>query len=67
MTDPQFTALAQLLRLRQGPAREAVRLVLVYHYETPDAAREVGMDYQAAHQAVKRARAGMQLVRVVAG
>ena len=67
MNDPQFKALAKLLRMREGPAKEAVRLVLVYHYETADAAREVGMEYQAAHQAVKRVRAGLELAKIAAG
>jgi len=67
MTEAQFAALAQLLRLRAGTAREVVRQVLVYYADVPEAAREVGMDYQAAYQAVRRARAGLELVKVVAG
>ena len=64
MTDPQFKALAQLLRLRPGPAQDASRLVLVEGISTPDASRAVGMDYRAAHQAVKRARDGLALARI---
>jgi len=62
MTDAQFTALAQLLRLRQGPARQAVRLHLVQGLSVPDAARAAGVDYQLALKAVKRAKDGMKLV-----
>jgi hypothetical protein len=62
MTDAQFTALAQLLRLRQGPAQDAVRLHLVKGLSVPDAARAAGVDYQLALKAVKRAKDGMKLV-----
>jgi hypothetical protein len=62
MTDTQFTALAQLLRLRQGPAQDAVRLHLVQGLSVPDAARAAGVDYQLALKAVKRAKDGMKLV-----
>lgn len=67
MTNPQFEALAQLLRLRQGPARDVVRLVLVYAATVPEAAREVGMEYQAAYQAVRRAKTGLELARTALG
>lgn len=63
MTNDQFTALADLLRLRTGPAKECARLVLVEQIPTADAARATGMTYNAAHQAVKRARAGLELAR----
>lgn len=67
MTDAQFDALAQLLRLRPGPAQDAARLVMVQGMPTADAARQVGMDYRAASYSVKRVRAGLELVKVVAG
>lgn len=63
MTADQFDALAQLLRLRQGPAREACALVLVDGQSVPDAARSVGMTYQDAYAAVQRVRAGLELAR----
>ncbi len=61
MTESQFDALAQLLRLRQGPAQEAVRLHLVQGLSVPDAARKAGVNYQLALKAVKRAKAGHKL------
>jgi hypothetical protein len=61
MTDTQFTALAQLLRLRQGQAKEAVRLHLVQGLRVPDAARVAGVKYQLALKAVKRAKDGHKL------
>ena len=67
MTDAQFAALAQLLRLRPGPAQDAARLVMVQGLPTADAARQVGMDYRAASYSVKRVLAGLELVNVVAG
>ena len=44
MTDLQFQALAQLLRLRAGPAQEAVRLHLVQGLSVPDSARAAGVN-----------------------
>lgn len=67
MTDPQFQALAQLLRLRAGSVQEAVRLHLVQGLGVPDAARTAGADYQLALKAVYRVNAGLALVKLVAG
>lgn len=66
MTAQQFDALAKLLRLRQGPARDVVRLVLVDGLTVPDAARAAGLEYRAAHRAVQRAKAGLELARACA-
>lgn len=67
MTAAQFDALAQLLRLRQGPAQEAVRLHLVDGLSVPNAARQAGADYRGATYAVKRAKAGLALAQEAAG
>jgi molybdenum-dependent DNA-binding transcriptional regulator ModE len=67
MNAAQFDALSELLRLRAGPAQVATRLVLVNGMPVPDAAREVGMDYRAAFQAVARAKRGLELARLAAG
>lgn len=67
ITDEQFAALAVLLRLRSGPAEQAAFLVLVDGRSVGDAARECGLTYKAAHQAVKRAREGLALARTAAG
>jgi len=68
MTPDQFAALADLLRLRSGPARECARLVLVDGSSTIDAAASLGMQYRAAAAAVQRARQGLELARrAVAG
>ena len=67
MTEAQFTALAQLLRLRNGPAREAANLHLVQGLTVPDAARQAGMDYRAATYSVKRVKEGLALAKTAAG
>lgn len=67
MTELQFSALAQLLRLRPGPAQDAARLVVVQGTPTPDAARQVGMSYVAAHRAVKRVKDGLDLAKIAVG
>lgn len=67
MNADQFDALAELLRLRPGPAQVVARMVLVEGVKTPDAAREVGLEYIAAHQAVKRVKRGLELDRRAAG
>ncbi len=61
MTTEQSLALAELLRLRKGPAQEVARLVLVEGISVPDSARQVGLEYTAAHKAVKRAQRGLEL------
>ena len=67
MTEVEFAALAQLLRLWSGPTREAVRLHLVQGLSVPDAARAAGMGYRAATYAVKRAKEGLALAKVATG
>lgn len=67
MTDAQFQALAQLLRLRAGPVQEAVRLHLVQGLGVPDAARSAGADYQLALKAVYRVNTGLALIKIVSG
>ena len=61
MNNPQFQALAQLLRLREGPAKECARLALVEQIPTPEAARATNMQYRAAAAAVQRVRQGLEL------
>lgn len=67
MTADQFNALADLLRLRNGPAKGVARMVLVEGAALADAARVQQMSYQAAHQAVKRAQRGIELAKRVTG
>lgn len=67
MTADQFAALAELLRLRTGAARDCARMVLVDGISTPDAARAAGIEYTLAYKAVKRARRGIALSSVVCG
>lgn len=64
MTAGQFDALARLLRLRQGKARQVAERVMVNGETTPAAARAEGLEYRAATYAVKRARAGLALAKL---
>ena len=66
MTYEQFHALAQLLRLRQGPQREAARLVLVEGVRQADAARIAGCSASALGNTLRTCRAGLELVRIAA-
>ncbi len=61
---PQFAALAQLLRLRGGSAKEVARMALVGGATVPDAARAMGMRYHLAYKAVKRAKDGLALALI---
>lgn len=67
MTLDQFDALADLMRLRNGPAKGVARMVLVEGAAIADAARVQQLSYQAAHQAVKRAQRGIDLAKRIAG
>jgi hypothetical protein len=58
MTDDQFAALAELLRLRQSASGEAARLVLVEGLSVGDAAACVGISSPAASKLPARPRTG---------
>ncbi len=65
MAPDQFQALAQLLRLRTGPAQDAARMVLVDGVSQADAARATGLTPQAVHNSVKRVQTGRDLALAV--
>ena len=67
LTDAQFDALSELLRLRSGLAAHVSRLVLVGGLSVPVAAQIVGMPYQRAWQAVQRTKVGLKLAHSVCG
>lgn len=67
ITPDQFAALSELLRLRAGPAEQAAFFVLVEGRAVADAARDAGLEYRAAYQAVQRAVRGLELARAAAG
>lgn len=67
MTADQFAALAELLRLRGGPAQESARLVLVDGLTPSEAARRVGLQPSAVSNALTRCRTGLRLAQVAAG
>ena len=64
MTTASFQALSQLLRLRQGPQREAARLVLVDGVRQADAARMEGCSASALGNTLRTCRSGLELARV---
>lgn len=61
MTAEQFAALAELLRLRGGPAQECARLVLIEGRSIRQAAESTGLAYRKAAEAVQRVRKGLHL------
>ena len=63
LTLDQFADLSKLLRLRAGPAREAVKQHLVNGITVADAARSAGLPYPLAFKAVERALSGLDLAR----
>lgn len=67
MTNDQFAALADLLRLRGGQSQEAARLVLVEGLSVTEAAARTGIDQSTASKAVASCRRGIELARRVVG
>lgn len=63
MTPAAFDALAELLRLRAGPAQVAARLVLVDGLRQADAAREAGCTPQSAANTLAACRRGLALAQ----
>lgn len=67
MTECQFLALADLLRLRESPSRAAARLVLVDGLAPAAAARAAGTTPQAVSNALASCRRGIALAKIVSG
>lgn len=63
MTDDQFDALAQLMRLRDSPSREALRLVLVDGLTHSAAADRTGAPRPSVTRQVSSARRTIELAR----
>lgn len=63
MTEEQFMALAELLRMRGGASQEAARLVLVEGLSTTEAARKVGTSPQGVSNVLASCRRGLELAR----
>ena len=66
MTDHQFDALAQLMRLRDSASREALRLVLVEGLTHSAAAERTGAPRPSVTRQVGSARRTIALARCVA-
>jgi hypothetical protein len=67
MKPAQFAALAQLLRMQDGPAMVAAALVLVDGARPTDAAAVAGCSRASASNAVSRMRRGLDLAQQAAG
>ncbi len=67
MTPEQFSALAQLLRLRPGPSAQAAHLHFVDGLRIADAARQAGCTANAASDCARRVRKGLALARQAVG
>ena len=67
MTSTQFSALAQLLRLRAGPQQAAARLVLVDGLAPADAARLAGVSPSALGNTLRACSRGLTLARLACG
>lgn len=67
MTETEFAALAKLISLRHGKAREAARLVLVDGCTNTTAAAQTGLTRQGVSNALQRARTGLELARQAVG
>lgn len=64
MTDAQFTAMAQLLRLRDGAAQDAARLVLVNGHAPGEVASLTGISPASVSNSVGRIKRGLELARI---
>ena len=60
-----FDALAQLLRLQEGPVRECARQVLVEGAVIDDAAQAAGVTTQAVTRCLQSCSRGLDLVHVI--
>lgn len=67
MTNDQFNALAQLMRLRTGTQQDAARLVLVGGMRQVDAARQLGISTAALGATMRACRRGVALAGIVCG
>lgn len=66
ITHTQFDAIAKLISLRTGPAKDAARLVLVDGIRQADAMREAGCSRDSVWATVRRVTAAAALCRVAA-
>lgn len=63
MNIEQFEVLAELLRLRSGPARECARLVIVDGLSVKAAAESVGLSYRQGAAAAQRVKKGHEMAK----
>lgn len=61
----QFAALAQLMRLRQSPSRDALRLVLIDGITHTAAAQQAGIPRQNVSRQVASAKRTIEAARIL--
>lgn len=67
MTIEQFTALAQLIRLRAGASQRAAVMVFVEDASHADAMAETGLSWSGVSNVVRRCKAALELAKLAAG
>lgn len=67
MTEQQFAALAELIRLRGGHSQQAARLILVDGLAPGEAAKRAGISPAAASNVLASCRRGLALCAVACG
>jgi len=67
MTESQFAAIAELISLRAGPAKEAARLVLVDGMSYIDAATQTGVSRQSESATRCRVIAAIRRAKTATG
>lgn len=67
MTCEQFAALAQLMRLRDGPSKEAAQMVLVDQSSHHAATVKTGLSYSGVGSVVRRCESALELAKLAAG
>lgn len=65
MTPEQFDALAQLMRLRQSPSRDALHLVLIDGMTHTAAAEQAGIPRQNVSRQVASAKRTIEAARIL--
>ena len=65
ITGEQFSALAELLGLHDGPAREGARAVMCDGMSVNAAAAQAGCLRQSVSNTLRRCRRGLELARAV--
>jgi len=64
MTNDQFSAIAELIRMRDGSSQRAARMVLVEGLDQQAAAKKTGLTQGGVSNAVNRCRRALDLAKI---